>query len=161
MNKVFLGLGSNVGDKKRNIEEAVKLLSEKIENIKVAKIYISRAVGYENQDDFLNTVISGETELNIGELFEFIKNVEKQVGRKYRFRWGPREIDIDILFFNDLIFEDENIKIPHPRIQERDFVLKPLADLDKNFVHPIFKKSVKEMLKELSEESFSIIGEIK
>ncbi len=161
MNKVFLGLGSNVGDKKRNIEEAVKLLSEKIENIKVAKIYISRAVGYENQDDFLNTVISGETELNIGELFEFIKNVEKQVGRKYRFRWGPREIDIDILFFNDLIFEDENIKIPHPRIQERDFVLKPLADLDKNFVHPVLKKSVKEMLNELSEENFSIIGEIK
>ena len=161
MNKVFLGLGSNVGDKKRNIEEAVKLLSEKIENIKVAKIYISRAVGYENQDDFLNTVISGETELDIEELFEFIKNVEKQVGRKYRFRWGPREIDIDILFFNDLIFEDENIKIPHPRIQERDFVLKPLADLDKNFVHPVLKKSVKEMLNELSEENFSIIGKIK
>ncbi len=161
MKRVFLGLGSNVGDKKKNIETAVKLLSEKIYNIKMADIYISKAVGYENQEEFLNTAISGFTDLNVEELFKFIKEVEKEAGRKFRFRWGPREIDIDILFYNDLIFENEQIQIPHPRIQERDFVLKPLLDLDENLIHPVLKKSVKTLLNQLKEEDLSIIGKLK
>ena len=161
MKRVFLGLGSNVGDKKKNIETAVKLLSEKIYNIKMADIYISKAVGYENQEEFLNTAISGFTDLDVEELFKFIKKVEKEAGRKFRFRWGPREIDIDILFYNDLIFENEQIQIPHPRIQERDFVLKPLLDLDENLIHPVLKKSVKTLLNQLKEEDLSIIGKLK
>ncbi len=160
MHKIFLGLGSNVGDRKKNIETAVKLLSERINDIKIGKIYISKAVGYENQDNFFNTVISGKTELSAQELFSFVKDVERKVGRKYRFRWGPREIDIDILFFDDLIYKTENLQIPHPRIQERDFVLKPLADIEEDFVHPVFKKDVKTLLNQLKKENISIIGEI-
>jgi 2-amino-4-hydroxy-6-hydroxymethyldihydropteridine diphosphokinase len=160
MNKVFLGLGSNVGDREQNIKQAVQFLSEKIKNIKTAKIYISKAVGYEEQDDFLNTAVMGFTDMEVDELFEFVKEVEKRVGRKYRFRWGPREIDIDILFFNDLVYESENLQIPHPRIQERDFVLKPLSDLDKNFIHPVLKKDIKSLIDELKKENLSIIGEI-
>ncbi len=160
MNKVFLGLGSNVGDRKKNIKEAINLLSREIKNVKIAKIYISKAVGYEEQANFLNTVISGYTSLDVEQFFKFIKDVEKKVGRKYRFRWGPREIDIDILFFDDLVYESETLKIPHPRIQERDFVLKPLIDLEENLIHPVFKKTVKSLFNELKEDEFSIIGEI-
>ncbi|MGC9080137.1 2-amino-4-hydroxy-6-hydroxymethyldihydropteridine diphosphokinase [Sulfurihydrogenibium sp.] len=145
MNKVFLGLGSNVGDREKNLKEAINLLSEKINIIKLSKIYETKPVGVENQPDFLNMAVFGETILDPVNLFSFVKEVEKKVGRVERYRWGPREIDIDILFFNDLVLELEYLQIPHPRIHERDFVLKPLMDLDPDFVHPVLKKSVREL----------------
>ncbi len=156
MKKVFLALGSNVGNRKENIEKAIELLGEKISNIKTAKIYKTKPVGVENQPEFLNTAIVGFTELEPEKLLEFTKSVEKKVGRVYRFRWGPREIDIDILFYEDLIIKTKELTIPHPRIQERDFVLKPLLDLEPDFVHPVLKKTIKEIYTELKE--FSIIA---
>ena len=153
MHKVFLGLGSNVGNKIENIKKAINLLQEKINNIEVAPFYVSKAVGYENQDDFVNTVLKGYTKLNPFELLEFTKQVEKQVGRIYRFHWGPREIDIDILFYDDLVINTEDLVIPHPRIQERDFVLMPLMDLEKGFMHPNLNVSVEELLRNLENKS--------
>ena len=151
MAKVFLGLGSNVGNREKNIKRAVGLLSEKIKNIKLARIYKSKPYGFKNQDYFLNTALSGNTDLSPEELFHFIKDVEKEVGRIKRFHWGPREIDIDILFYENLIYETDFLVIPHPRIQERDFVLKPLCDLNPDLIHPVLKKTVKELLDELDE----------
>jgi len=110
-------------------------------------------VGYENQEDFINTVLKGYTVLSPLELLDFTKSIEKEIGRVYRFHWGPREIDIDILFFDDLVVDIENLKIPHPRLHERDFVLLPLKDLDENFIHPIFNKTVKELIKDLKMKS--------
>ena len=156
LEKVFLALGSNIGDREKNINEALRLLKEKIKDLKVGNIYISKAVGYENQPDFYNTVVSGYTNLSPEELFYFVKGIEKQIGRIYRFHWGPREIDIDILFYGNQIIKRDFLEIPHPRLHERDFVLKPMLDIDADFVHPVLKKTVKELFEELRTKS--IIG---
>ena len=153
MEKIFLALGSNIGNRQENINQAIRFLSKEITDIKQAPIYESKAVGYENQPDFLNTVISGYTDLSPEELLNFVKKVEKQTGRIKRFRWGPREIDIDILFYGNIVVEKDNLIIPHPRIQERDFVLKPLCDLEPEFLHPVLKKTVLELLNNLKEKS--------
>jgi|GEM_PF-685604 len=145
MHTIFLGLGSNVGNKKQQITKAVKMLGEKIKNITTAKLLVTKPMYYEKQNDFLNTVISGETDLSPQELFIFVKQVEEELGRKKRFRNGPREIDVDILFYDDLIFESETLQIPHPKIQEREFVLKPLMDIAPDFVHPVLKKQIKQL----------------
>jgi 2-amino-4-hydroxy-6-hydroxymethyldihydropteridine diphosphokinase len=158
MHKIFLALGSNVGNKKDNIQNAIKLLKDYVYNVEIAPFYISKAVGYEAQDDFVNTVIKGYTQLDPFELLKVVKNIEKEVGRIYRFHWGPREIDIDILFFDEVVINTENLKIPHPRLHERDFVLLPLKDLDENLIHPILNKSVKDLVKELKEKS--VIGKM-
>ncbi|WP_297453462.1 2-amino-4-hydroxy-6-hydroxymethyldihydropteridine diphosphokinase [Persephonella sp.] len=153
MKKIFLALGSNIGNRQENINQAIRFLSKEITDIKRAPIYESKAVGYEDQPDFLNTVISGYTDLSPEELLNFVKKVEKQTGRIKRFRWGPREIDIDIIFYGNLVIEKDNLIIPHPRIQERDFVLKPLCDLEPEFIHPVLKKTVLELLNNLKEKS--------
>ncbi len=159
MEKIFLGLGSNVGNKRRNIDTAIQMLSNYVKDIKKSYYYLTRAVGYTEQDDFINIAISGYTELTPEALFKRIKEIEKEVGRIERFHWGPREVDIDILFYGDQIITRPELKIPHPRIQERDFVLQPLLDLDPEFIHPVLKKSVKELFEEL--ENFSIFGCLK
>jgi len=151
MKKIFLGLGSNIGNKEKNIKEAIKLLSDFVFKIKVSKMYKSKAYGFENQDDFLNAAISGYTDLDLEELFNKIKWIEKKIGRKKRFHWGPREIDIDILFYNSMVYSDENITVPHPRLHERDFVLKPLMDLDPKLVHPVLNKSIEDLFTQLKD----------
>lgn len=161
MNKIFLGLGANVGNKKRNVNLAIELLQEKVRDIKVAPIYESKPVGYKNQANFLNTAVMGFTDLSPLELLNFIKQIEVKVGRIKRFRWGPREIDIDILFYEDLIRQDNSIQIPHPRLHERDFVLKPLLDLESEFIHPVFKKSLSVLYNKLKAKELSIIQKAK
>ena len=158
MTKIFLALGSNLGDKKQRINDATSLLKKYIGDITVAKFYETRPQYYEKQDTFVNTVISGYTELSPLELLHFIKEVEKQIGRKKRFHFGPREIDIDILFYDDLIYKYENLIIPHPLLQEREFVLKPFLDLEPNFVHPQLKKTIKELYDLLEENNKSVIS---
>ncbi|WP_457625171.1 2-amino-4-hydroxy-6-hydroxymethyldihydropteridine diphosphokinase [Persephonella sp.] len=150
MEKVFIALGSNVGDRERFIRKAVKELSAFIKDIKTAPIYVSKAVGFENQPDFYNTVVAGYTDVEPYELFKMVKDIEKNLGRKKRFRWGPREIDIDILFYGNLIIDTEELIIPHPRLHERDFVLKPLSDISPDHIHPVLKKTVKELLLNLN-----------
>lgn len=154
---VYLGLGANVGDKKKNIQRAIDSLSKKLADVRVAPIYETKPWGYTKQGNFLNTVVCGITSLSPIELLHFVKAIEKEIGRIKRFRFGPREIDIDILFYDDLIVDEPDLKIPHPTIPERDFVLKPLMDLAPDFIHPIFKKTVKEIYGELPEDSYTII----
>lgn len=149
MSEIFLGLGSNVGDRHKNLQKSIEILSQNIKITKLSNIYETKPVGVENQPDFLNMALMGETDLDCLTLFNFVKETEKKVGRVQRYRWGPREIDIDILFYDDLIFESENLKIPHPRLHQRDFVLKPLMDLNPDFVHPVFKKTIKELYEKL------------
>src|SRR5207253_47825 len=103
MTEVYLALGSNVGDSQAYITKAVKLLGSDIKNIRQAPIYRSKAVGYTDQPDFLNTAIQGRTALSPQELFKFIKEIEQRIGRIERFRWGPREIDIDIILYDNQI----------------------------------------------------------
>ncbi|HSX45892.1 MAG TPA: 2-amino-4-hydroxy-6-hydroxymethyldihydropteridine diphosphokinase [Candidatus Saccharimonadia bacterium] len=146
MTEVYLALGSNVGDSGANIAKAVELLSAKLTNLKMAPLYRSKPAGYTEQPDFLNTAASGQTRLEPQELFEFAKQVEKQVGRIERFRWGPREIDIDIIFYGDRVIKNEKLEIPHPRFAERDFVLQPLADLNPDLKDPRSGQTVSQLL---------------
>jgi 2-amino-4-hydroxy-6-hydroxymethyldihydropteridine diphosphokinase len=146
MTTVYLALGANVGDTAANIEQAVSLLAEKIAGIEQAPVYASKAVGYTDQPDFLNTALRGQTELPPLELLKFIKEVEQRVGRVERFRWGPREIDIDIIFYGDQVFEDDGLAIPHPSFRERDFVLKPLCDLEPDLIDPVSRLTVRKLL---------------
>jgi 2-amino-4-hydroxy-6-hydroxymethyldihydropteridine diphosphokinase len=149
MIKIFLGLGSNLGDKKRNILDAIELLKEKISGVIVAKLYETEPQYYKKQDTFMNTVLSGYTDESPRELLEFVKGVERQVGRRERFRYGPREVDVDILFYDDQVYKDEKLTIPHPLLQEREFVLKPFMDLEPDFEHPVLKKTIRELCEEL------------
>lgn len=134
MNRAYLGLGTNMGDRLEYLKSACEILSKNdfININKESKIYETKAWGYTDQADFLNMCIEVETTLDIYELLEACQEVEKKLNRERIIRWGPRTIDVDILFFNDIILNDENLSIPHPRISERAFVLIPLMDLNSN-----------------------------
>ena len=156
MTEVYLALGSNVGDSKANIEQAVQLLSSSIKDIRQAPIYRSKAVGVTDQPDFLNTAISGQTELIPAELLKFIKDVETRIGRIDRGRWQPREIDIDIIFYGSQVIKTHKLTVPHPRFRERDFVLQPLHDLNPNLIDPVTNQAIKQLLADLSPDQLSI-----
>lgn len=155
-----MALGSNVGDSRGHIEQAIKLLTEKINNVHRAPLYTSKAVGYTEQPDFLNTAVAGQTALESAELLAFVKDVEQRVGRVARFRWGPREIDIDIIFYGDAVLQTETLAIPHPRFQERDFVLQPLIELNPTLRDPKSGQTVQTLLDKLPVSSRSILTQV-
>jgi 2-amino-4-hydroxy-6-hydroxymethyldihydropteridine diphosphokinase len=145
---VFLGLGSNQGEKIKNCEQAIEEIL-KLEGgflLSRSSWYYSEPWGREDQNRFVNGVIQIMTEFCPDELLAKFKEIEKRLGRTDREKWGPRVIDIDILFYDDLSFESPEMEIPHPRIVERNFVLIPLAEIAPQFVHPVLKKTIKELL---------------
>jgi len=150
---VYLGLGSNLGDREANIAEALRRLGEKVHIETMSSLYETEPVGVREQPWFLNAVCEGDTGLSPFELLSFVKGIERSMGRKPSVRWGPRLIDIDILFYDELVHHDEELTIPHPRIQERRFVLVPLAEIAPGLVHPVLGLSVKQMLERLSDSS--------
>lgn len=157
MAKVYLALGSNVGNGDAQFDAAIGLLADKLENIKQAKRYTSKAFGFTDQPDFLNTALEAETNLQPLELLSFVKDVEARVGRIKRFRWGPREIDIDIVFYGDEIVNEPNLQIPHVSFNERDFVLKPLCDLTPSLSDPKSHKTIQQIYDDLPESAKNII----
>jgi len=160
MNTIYLALGSNIGNPSLQIEKAIELLGSHIQNVRQAPIYRTRPVGYRDQGNFLNTAISARTALGPQELLVTITKIEADLGRKKRFRWGPREIDIDIIFFNDQIIKTATLTLPHPSFRKRDFVLRPLADLNEELIDPITKKTVRQLLDKLRPEELSIINKL-
>jgi 2-amino-4-hydroxy-6-hydroxymethyldihydropteridine diphosphokinase len=160
MTTVYLALGSNVGETRGHIEQAIKLLGDILRDIKQAPLYKTKAVGYTDQADFLNTAISGQTSLGSEELLSSIKEIEWQLGRVERFRWGPREIDIDIIFYGNQVLESENLALPHPAFRDRDFVLRPLADLSPDLIDPVTGQTISQLLAGLSANQKSIIARV-
>ena len=144
-NIIFLALGSNKGHKKNNILSAISLLREHVDVIKVAPMYETMPWGYDNQENFFNTALVGKTILSPLELITFTQSTEKSIGRIKETKNGPREIDIDIIFYNKVVIETVNLKIPHPEMKNRDFVLKPLLDLNPHFVDPISKNTISSL----------------
>lgn len=132
MNKVYIGLGSNLGCKVGNIRRAIRLLAsdERIQNVELSSFYKTDPVGGVEQDWFVNAVARFDTELSARELLSLCLEVERELKRVRGERWGPRTLDIDILFFGDERIEEEDLAVPHPRIRERAFVLVPLLELD-------------------------------
>jgi len=161
MNHIFIALGSNIENRKQHVETALVLLREKVHTITVAPLYETKPRYFEAQQNFFNTVLSGYTDLKPWELLQFTKTVQQEVGRVERFRNGPREIDIDILFYDNVVYKDKELEIPHPRLQERDFVLQPFADINPDFSHPVLKKTIRELLDTLPEEQRSVIKILK
>lgn len=160
MTTVYLALGSNVGDSSQYLKKAIELLDPYLSNIKQSPIYSTKPVGYIKQGNYLNMAIRGETKLSPKELLEVNQKIEQNLGRVNRFRWGPREIDIDIIFYGNLIIKSEALTIPHPRFQVRDFVLQPLADIDSEIVDPLTQKTVKQLLNQLTPKQLSIINKL-
>lgn len=151
MSKVWIALGSNMGDGRKNLDEAVENMNKN--GVKVEKIstYIeTEPYGYTEQDNFVNAVCIAETELSPRELLKTLLGIELEMGRVRLIRWGPRIIDLDILFYEDLIIDEEDLKVPHIEIQKRSFVLEPMDEISPEKVHPVSKKTVHELLLELN-----------
>jgi len=152
---VFLGLGTNLGDRLENINNAIDKIKKRkeIKFICSSSIYETEPWGIKQQNEFLNLVIKLETDFYPRELFEFVKGCEKEIGRKKRTRWMEREIDIDILFYGDLVVNDSELTIPHKEIVNRKFVLIPLNEIAGDFTHPVLKKKIKLLLQNTKDTS--------
>lgn len=151
MNKAYIAFGSNIGDRYSAVEDALLKLEQR--GMKVtnkSKIYETEPYGYTDQPPFINGAIEVETELSCRQVLKTLLAIESELGRVREIRWGPRIIDLDILLYNNEIHDEEDLKVPHPDMQNRDFVLKPLADLCPDYVHPVFNKTIGELLRELN-----------
>ena len=151
MPRAVLGIGSNLGDPKQNLDKAVAELAALGHVKEVAPYILSKPEGYDAQPDFVNTVVLLSTPYKPADLLRKLKQLEEKLGRIKTFRNGPRTIDLDILFYDDqVIFDDEAMLfVPHPRLHEREFVLKPLSYLLPDFIHPKLGKSVTQLYREL------------
>ena len=152
-NKVYIAAGSNLGDKEETLKEAIYLIDKRKDCVvtKVSNFYTTDPVGYEDQDQFVNCVFEINTLQTPSELMDTLLEVEKDFKRERIIRWGPRTLDLDIIFYNDIISYDEHILIPHPRAHERQFVMKPMCDINPYYVHPIYRKRVMDISSELGE----------
>lgn len=150
---VYLSLGSNLGDRISNIQQAVNFLinDSSIKVLKTSSFYETEPWGGVSKNWFANAVIRIETNLTHVELLKVTQNIEAKLGRdrSKEIRWGERSLDIDILFYDDLIFQNEILTIPHKELHKRAFVLVPMLEIAENFVHPVFKKNILELHEEL------------
>lgn len=142
---VYLALGTNLGDRLANLKQAIASLTPQMEVKTKSQVYETAPWGYEDQPKFLNQVVKAKTYLDPEPLLKHLKRLEVALGRKESFPNGPRLIDMDILFYDDLVLEMPALVIPHPRLHERGFVLLPLMDIAPDLVHPVNNKSVREM----------------
>ena len=149
MHSVFIGIGSNLGNRIENCNEGLEQISKMSEIVKTSSLYESEPVGVENQPKFINAVVHIKTLLSPFNLLDSLKLIEKKVGRKKTFRWGPRVLDLDILFYDKLILNDEKLTIPHSELHNRIFTLMPMAEIEPNFEHPTINKSVDKLLNDL------------
>jgi len=154
MNTAYLILGGNKGDKHKNLVDAIQLIEARIGEItKKSGIYLTKAWGNTKQPDFYNQALCLETNLSATELLKQLLAIEKELGRtRTNKKWQERTMDIDILFFNDEIIDEPNLKIPHPYVQERRFVLIPMNEIAKNHIHPFSKKSIDALLEECADD---------
>ena len=153
----YLGLGSNLGDRRANIDEAVRRLGETggVTVTKASSIYETKPVGGTQQPDFLNAACEVETELSPRELLREAQRIEREMGRVRTVRWGPRNIDIDILLCGDTVIDGDALTVPHPRLTEREFALRPLAEIAPNVIHPVAKREISVMWRDVEAKSTS------
>ena len=143
---IYLALGSNLGNRENNLKAAIDALTPEVTVLAKSPVYETLPWGVIDQSLFLNMVLKGETHLAPLALLIHLKDLETKLGRLPSIRYGPRLIDMDILFYDDLVLDTSELTIPHPRLHERAFVLVPLADLAPDLVHPVIGKPVGELL---------------
>lgn len=155
MHDVFLGIGSNVGDRVRYLADAVRELKTLPSSgiVSFSSVYETEPVGIKEQRSFLNAAVWMQTSFDVHEFHSRLKSIERDVGRQERIRWGPREIDIDILLFGDLMIDEPTLRIPHREMVNRKFVLQPLAEIAPEIIHPASQKRIRELLDECDDSS--------
>jgi len=147
MSTVYIGIGSNLGSREENCERAIRLLiAHGIAITKRSSMIETKPWGFTEQPDFINMAIEIETTLPPEELLRLLKKIETEAGRLPSSRWGPRAIDLDILLYDDLVINTPELEIPHPGIEQREFVLRPLSELAPKTMHPVLHKSIRELL---------------
>ena len=150
MSTIYIGIGSNLGDREVNCIRAVELLEKRgIPVKKKSALHETKPWGVKDQPLFLNMAIEIETALSPRELLKILKEIEKETGREPASRWGPRIIDLDILLFNARVVDEDHLRIPHPLMHKRDFVLKPLSEIAPDAEHPVLHKSIRELMLQL------------
>jgi 2-amino-4-hydroxy-6-hydroxymethyldihydropteridine diphosphokinase len=147
--RIFLALGTNLGERSANLRQAREALKPEIRIIACSSIYQTPPWGYEDQPAFLNQAIEVRTDLEPLPLLEALKAIEAKMGRLKTFRFGPRLIDLDILFYGQRVVETTRLTLPHPRLAERAFVLVPLHEIAPDFVHPVCNETITSLLKEV------------
>ena len=147
MNIFFIGVGSNLGDPFENCRNAVASLRSDpdLQKVTVSKYYRTLPVGQQHQPDFVNAVVKGITRVTVFDVFEKMHRIEDQFFRTREVKWEPRTLDLDILFFNHMVYQDEKLTIPHPEIPNRGFVLAPLMDLAPDWIHPACGDSIRNL----------------
>lgn len=155
MKIVFLGIGTNLGNRESNLKEAVALIEENIGTVvKSSSVYETEPWGFKTKEEFLNMVVKIETKLNPAEVLGSILKIETQLGRiRNKKQYESRVIDIDILLYGDEVIDEVSLKIPHPLVHERKFVLVPLCEIEQNFVHPVLKKTMASLLEVCEDKS--------
>ena len=150
MSTVYIGIGSNLGDRHRNCLRAIELLGQNgLFVVKQSSMHETKPWGVTEQPEFVNMAVEVVTYLAPVKLLEILKKIEKDMGRQDTIKWGPRIIDLDILLYNDIILKTDSLTIPHPLMHEREFVLGPLSEIAGDFIHPVLKKSITDLLKEI------------
>ena len=155
MQRVYFGLGTNLGQRRENLQQATTALTKVVTVTAVSHLYETPPWGVLEQPAFINMAAAGRTSLPPHELLRAIKQIEQDIGRQKTIKWGPRLIDIDILLYGDLVLKTEGLQIPHPYMQERPFVLGPLADIAADVVHPVFGKTVAELFAGIDDGSLT------
>jgi dihydroneopterin aldolase / 2-amino-4-hydroxy-6-hydroxymethyldihydropteridine diphosphokinase len=150
MSVAYIGIGSNLGDREFNCKQAISLLRQKgITARKESSLYETKPWGIRDQPLFLNMAVEIETDLKPFELLRTLKDIEKEMGREETFLWGPRIIDLDILLYDNNIVDEKGLRIPHPHMQDREFVLRPLCEIAGEAIHPSLLLSIEELLQRL------------
>lgn len=151
MATVYIGIGSNVGDRKANCIRAVDLMKESGMTVsRESSFYETEPWGVKEQPMFINMAVTAETDLSAQAVLSSLKRIEEKMGRQESVRWGPRCIDLDILFYDDEVISESNLRIPHPLLQEREFVLLPLCEIAPDKQHPVLLKTVRQLREELN-----------
>ncbi len=155
--RAFLGLGSNVGDSRALLAAAVADLegTARVQVVGLSRLYRTAAVELEDQPDFLNIVVEVATSLGPLELLDEAQRLERDAGRERTVRWGPRTLDVDVLWYDGILIDEERLQVPHPRMEERRFVLEPLAELDPHLLLPS-GRSVREALADTLEQAVEV-----
>jgi 2-amino-4-hydroxy-6-hydroxymethyldihydropteridine diphosphokinase len=155
LSTAYISIGSNLGNRLKYIREAIRRIeqSKEIKISKVSSVYETQPAEYRDQPWFLNMVLELETSLEPLNLLELLLEIEGQMGRRRTRRYGPRNIDLDLLLYDDLVLSSDKLTLPHPRMHERRFVLVPLAEISPQVVHPLLKKNVEKLLEDLTTDS--------
>ncbi len=155
MNTAYLSIGSNIGDKKKNLDDAINFLDrhDKIDVVAVSLFYKTQPQNYIDQEWFVNAALKIETKLAPEKLLATLKSLEKTLDKNGKsFRFGPRIIDLDIIYYENVVLKTDQLEIPHPRMHERCFVLMPICDIGAHEIHPVLKQRSDELLKKIEKQ---------